>query len=85
METLNWKNLIVSTGDAEQGTELGSLVENDDTSLLAVTVENGRISTYPQNYLSAPGEEASWNTPGVQIDWTGFTDALAGVKERLGA
>ena len=84
--TINWKNLIVSDGDAETGTELGRLVEVDDSSLLHVTLDDkGAIKSWPQLFVSAPGEDPNENTPNVPVDWTGFAEAVNETREFLGA
>ena len=84
-QTINWRELIVSTGDAVEGTELGIVTDTDDSSLLSAQVENGRIVSWPQLYISAPGEDPDWNTPNVPIDWTGFDQAVQTVRQHLGA
>ena len=84
-QTIHWRKLIVSTGNAAEGTELGIVTDTDDSSLLYVQVENGRIVSWPQFYISAPGEDPDWNTPSVPVDWTGFGQAVQTVRRHLGA
>ena len=84
-QTIHWRKLIVSTGNAAEGTELGIVTDTDDSSLLYVQVENGRIVSWPHLFISAPGEDPDWNTPSVPVDWTGFGQAVQTVRRHLGA
>lgn len=72
---LNWRELIVT--DVEGNTDtLGALVDRNDSLLNHATITDGRITEADGAFLSAPGEDADWDTPRVEVDWTGFVEAL---------
>lgn len=79
---LSWRELIVWDGPSgqEAGT-LGDFVENCPANLdNMTTITNGRITEWPGYFIGAPGEDADWDSPRGEVDWTGFEDALVRVR-----
>ena len=74
MET-TWRDLIV-TDDEGDTDNLGIMVDIGEFSLSNITLANGRIQTWDNRYISAPGEEPEWDTPRVPVNWDGFADSL---------
>lgn len=76
---INWKDLIVTDLDGYQY-RLDRLIEFHDFSLTKIELKDGKISSWSQYLISAPEETPNWDTPKVEVDWTGFKEAL---KEAL--
>ena len=77
MATTDWKDLIVTGEDGYTWDTLGDLLNkapaNLDTATLA---EDGTITSWPDFFLSAEGEDPNWDTPRGPVDWRGFWQAL---------
>jgi hypothetical protein len=74
---ISYTELIVTDAEGCCAGTLGDIVENAPANLDTATVRNGKITEWPQFFLSAEGEEAGWDTPRVAVDWTGFVGRLA--------
>ena len=75
MAQISWRELIVSDADGYQDS-LGRMVSTAPENLDTATITDGQITEWPQMFIAAPGEDASWDTPRGEVDWTGFADAL---------
>lgn len=71
-----WQNLIVTDYDGDRVGTLGEVMNSCPANLDSARVEDGKITSWPQYFLSADGEEANWATPYVPVDWKGFANAL---------
>lgn len=78
MKRIHWSELVVTDSEGNCNTTLGFIVRSQAGNLGGATIEDGRITEWPDFYLSAPGEEPEWDTPRCDVDWTGFTGALNG-------
>lgn len=76
---MDWRELIITGDDGQEWGLLGAMVRDAPANLNNATIENGRITEWPQFMLAAPGEEPNWDTPRGTVDWDGFTTALAEV------
>jgi hypothetical protein len=80
-KTINWRNLIVSEGNADMGRTLGDMLteyaagDNDCLDRVKLATD-GSIDSWEQLFISAPGEDPEWDTPRVPVDWDGFESAL---------
>jgi hypothetical protein len=79
---LNWRELIVSDNEGKTGDTLGFFVDNAPANLDNAVIENGRIVEWTGFFLSAPDETPDWDTPKVDVDWSGFEDTLNSVRGR---
>jgi hypothetical protein len=79
---ISWRELrIFDREGAEMTQTLGGVVEHAPEALATATLEQGRIATWPDYFLAAPGEEVDWDTPRLPVNWEGFDDALARARE----
>ena len=75
-EMTNWRDLIVTDSDGATGETLGSIVDNAPANLDSAEISGGRIASWDGFMLSAPGEDADWDTPRGEVNWDGFQDAV---------
>ena len=77
MKTANWTELLVSDDQGATGETLGSMVASAPANLdTAVLDGTGRITAWPDFFISADGEEADWDTPRVSVNWNGLREML---------
>jgi len=84
MET-KWTDLIVMDSDGEYRGMLGNIADcrDDETIewLATITLSaSGGIDSWPDYFVSAPGEEYDWDTPRGEVDWAGFAEAIGDTK-----
>lgn len=76
IETINWRNLIVTDSDNDEVGTLGWVVDNCPANLDNAIIRNGEIAEWYGFFISAPGEVADDKTPSVPVDWDGFVENL---------
>ena len=78
MTTVNWRDLRVTDNQGVTAAEsLGHFVDHAPANLDNAIIEDGKITEWPDFSLSAEGEDPEWDTPLVDVDWSGFAEALA--------
>jgi hypothetical protein len=77
---MTWRELIVTTDGHSIGTLADVVSDQNNCAIECATVHAGakipRISSWPDHFISAPGENPDWDTPAEPVDWTGFFEAL---------
>jgi hypothetical protein len=74
---ISWRELIVTDGrDNGQVGTLGNIVDNELMHIEDAEIRDGKILQWHGYFISAPGEDPDWDTPFVEVDWTGFEEAL---------
>ena len=71
---MNWRQLQVTDGDGDSFGDLGTLVETAPANLDSATIEDGKIVSWDGFFMAAPDEDPDWDTPRVEVDWTGFQE-----------
>lgn len=78
---ITWRELIVSTSEGSSGETLTSMIRSCPANLDSAVISNGKIESWYQYFISAPGEDPDWDTPRAPVDWDGFEDALAAARQ----
>ena len=76
MEKQKWSELGVTNDEGNCIGTLGDIVANSPEMFDTATIENGKIESWPQYFLTGYDEEPDWDTPRCEVDWTGFEDAI---------
>jgi len=76
---MNWKELMVTDAEGNTARLINSL---DVVAKSYPIVRDGALVELVGYLLHAPTEEPEWDTPRVNVDWGGFTEAM---KEAQGA
>ena len=77
MEKLHWTNLRVTDSDGDDIGALGDCINDGTVSTEYIMLrDDGSLDSWPDYFISAPGEEPEWDTPHVPVDWTGFANAV---------
>jgi hypothetical protein len=73
---IHWTKLDLCINKTRQG--LGDAVDFIQSEIYTgnLIVLDGRIDTWHQCFIAAPGEDPDWDTPHRQVDWSGFTETL---------
>lgn len=64
---------------------IGTLADVLATSpdlMSSLVISGGRIAEWPQVLVAAPGEDPDWDTPRVDVEWSGFVDAVRDAARR---
>ncbi len=69
---IHWTELLVTDSDGITCGTLADMVRDAPANFDTATIEDGRIVSWPDWFISAPGEEPNWDTPRVDVDWGGF-------------
>ena len=81
-----WRDLVVTPSDEEDSlpSTLGELVDEDASCLKYIDcLSDGAIVSWQGFFISDGEEEPDWDTPGAEVDWTGFEEAFRQREEEV--
>jgi len=74
---ISWRELLVTDNQGVTFGTLGGVVDDAPANLDDAIIVDGRITEWPDFFISATGEEPDHSTPQVAVDWTGFEKSLS--------
>lgn len=74
---ITWDELLVTDDQGAAGETLGSMIRSAPGNLDSAIIDHtGKITEWPNFFISAEGEEASSDSPCAPVDWSGLREKL---------